>query len=128
MIKKSQLLDKFREFEATVVGETGQRIGTLHTDNGTEFVNQDFARYLENRQMNHETSAPYTPQQNGIAQKVNRTLVEKARALMSHAGFAKSYWAEAVATAAHLKNRTPARSPIGDIRNDMSAVSVSLGA
>ena len=115
MTRKSEVLDKFREFEATVVGETGQRIGTLRTDNGTEFVNQDFARYLQNRQINHETSAPYTPQQNGIAERVNRTLVEKARALMLHAGLAKSYWAEAVATAAYMKNRTPTRSLVGDI-------------
>ena len=115
MTRKSEVLDKFREFEATVVGETGQKIGTLKTDNGTEYMNQDFAKHLESRQINHETSAPYTPQQNGIAERVNRTLVEKARALISHAGLAKSYWAEAVATAAYLKNRTPTRSLKGDI-------------
>ena len=78
-------------------------------------MNQDFAKHLESHQINHETSAPYTPQHNGIAESVNRTLVEKARALMSHAGLAKSYWAEAVATAAYLKNRTPTRSLEGDI-------------
>jgi len=115
MTQKSQVIDKFREFEATVVGETGQRIGTLRTDNGTEYVNQDFTRYLQSRQINHETSTPYTPQQNGLAERVNRTLIEKARALISHAGLAKSYWAEAVSTAAYLKNRTPTRSLKGDI-------------
>ena len=115
MTKKSEVLDKFREFEATVVGETGQRIGTLRTDNGMEYVNRDFTRYLRSRQINHETSTPYTPQQNGLAERVNRTLIEKARALISHAGLAKSYWAEAVSTAAYLKNRTPTRSLEGDI-------------
>ena len=65
MARKWEVPDKFCEFKVTVVGETGQRIGTLRTDNGTEFVNQDFARYLQNRQINHETSALYTPQQNG---------------------------------------------------------------
>lgn len=115
MTRKSETLDKFREFEATVVGETGQRIGTLRSDNGTEYVNKEFTRHLESRQINHETSSPYTPQQNGLAERVNRTLVEKARALMSHAGLAKSYWAEAVSTAAYLKNRTPTRSLKGDI-------------
>ena len=92
MIRKSEVLDKFREFEATVVGESEQRIGTLRTDNGTEFVNQDFTRYLESQQINHETSAPYTPQQTRISERVNRTLFEKARVLMSHAALAKWYW------------------------------------
>ena len=117
MTKKSDVLEflKFCEFEATVFGETGQRIGTLKTDNGTEYVSQDFAKHLESHQINHETSAPYTLQQNGIPERVNRTLFEKARALMSHAGLAKSYWTEAVATAAYLKNRTPTRSLERDI-------------
>ena len=60
--KKSEVLGKFREFEATIVCETGERIGTLKTDNGTEYVNQDFAKHLESHQNNHETAAPYTPQ------------------------------------------------------------------
>ena len=46
MTKKSEVLEKFRELEATVVGETGQGIGTLKMDNGTEYVNQDFAKHL----------------------------------------------------------------------------------
>ena len=98
--RKSEVLDKFRESQANAVGESGQKIGTLCTDNGTEFVKLDFARYLESWQINHETSAPYTPQQNRIVERVSHSLVEKARALMSHAGLAKPYWAGAVSTAA----------------------------
>ena len=51
-------------------------------------MKQDLASYLENRQINHETYTPYTPQQNGIAERMNHTLIEKARALMSHVGLA----------------------------------------
>ncbi len=112
MAQKSEALDRFKEFEADVVGETGKRIGlpVLRTDNGTEYVNQEFRKYLVSRQITHEMSVLYTPQQNGIAERVNRTLLEKARAMLAHADLPKNYWAEAIKTAAYLKNRTPTRS------------------
>ena len=53
---------------------------------------------------------PYTPKLNGVAERMNRTLVESARCMMEHAGLTKSYWGEAVMTANFLRNRCPARS------------------
>ena len=58
MTKKSEVQEKFRDFEATVVGETDQRIGTQKTNNGTKYVNQDFVKHLESHQINHETVSP----------------------------------------------------------------------
>jgi transposase InsO family protein len=55
----------------------------------------------------HQTTVPYTPQQNGVVERVNRTAVEKARSMLLDAGLSKKYWAEAVNTAIYLKNRSP---------------------
>ena len=71
------VLDKVREFEASVVGEAGQRIETVPTDNVAEYVNQDFPKYLESRQINHETSVPFTPQHNELAERVTAPLSRK---------------------------------------------------
>ena len=50
---------------------------------------------------------PYSPEQNGITERMNRTLVESARAMIAHAGLPNSYCTEAIATAAYIRNRTP---------------------
>ena len=110
---KSEVLQKFQEFEATAVGDSGERIGTLRTDNGGEYLFDEFAAYLISRQIRHQTSTPHCPDQNGVSERVNRTIVEKARAMLFHAGLDKRYWAESMQTAAYLKNRVPTR-PLGD--------------
>ena len=107
MKHKSEALEKFKEFEATAVGDCGETIGTFRTDNGTEYISQAFKEYLKSRQIRHQTSAPYTPEQNGVAERVNRTLLDKARVMIAHAGIQKTFWAEAISTAAYIKNRTP---------------------
>ncbi|XP_046977607.1 uncharacterized protein LOC124543428 [Vanessa cardui] len=57
----------------------------------------------------HQTSTPYTPEQNGVAERMNRTLVERAKCMLFEAKLQKSFWAEAVATAAYIINRSPSR-------------------
>lgn len=78
----------------------------LRIDNGTEYCNAEFQQYLATEGINHETSAPYKPEQNGLAERTNRTLVEKARCIMAHARFYIQYWAEVVNTAVYLKNKS----------------------
>ncbi|GBP46785.1 Retrovirus-related Pol polyprotein from transposon TNT 1-94 [Eumeta japonica] len=66
-----------------------------------------------NRQGHHfhvKTSTPYTPQQNGLSERMNRTLLEKARCMLINANLQKSLWAEAIRTAAYITNRTPTRA------------------
>ncbi|GBP08162.1 Retrovirus-related Pol polyprotein from transposon TNT 1-94 [Eumeta japonica] len=57
-----------------------------------------------------KTSTPYTPQQNGLSERMNRTLLEKARCMLINANLQKSLWAEAIRTAAYITNRTPTRA------------------
>ena len=107
---KSEVFNKFKEFESTTTNEYGCSIGTLRTDNGGEYLSKEFDSYLQSKGINHELSAPYSPAQNGVAERFNRTLMESARTMMAQAELPECYWAEAVATAAYLRNRVPTRS------------------
>lgn len=107
---KSEVFNKFKEFESRVSSECESSIATLRSDNGGEYLSEEFESYLTSKGIHHELSAPYSPSQNGVAERINRTLMESARSMMSQAGIPESYWAEAVATAAYLRNRSPSRT------------------
>ena len=102
MNSKAEVFEKFREFEAIITNESGQQIGTLRTDNGGEYLSKEFEAYLSSKGIKHELTIAYSPEQNGVAERMNRTLMESARAMMSHANLPNQYWAEAVATAVYL--------------------------
>jgi hypothetical protein len=106
MKRKSEVLEKFKEFEAGVTNESGKKIGTLRTDNGGEYVSNAFTNYLKSKGIHHELTIAHTPEQNGVAERMNRTLLESARAMIAHAELPNHYWAEAVAAAAYVCNRT----------------------
>ena len=107
---KSEAFKKFKEFESTTTNECDCSIGTLRTDNGGEYLSKEFDSYLQSKGINHELSAPYSPAQNGVAERLNQTLMEPAHTMMAQAELPECYWAEAVATAAYLRNRVPTRS------------------
>ncbi|UYV60728.1 hypothetical protein LAZ67_1002045 [Cordylochernes scorpioides] len=102
---KSDVLEKFKEFVKRVRTETGNKIKRFRTDNGTEFLNKNFSDYLKSLGIVHELTAPYTPEQNGISQRDNRTIVESARCLLHGRKMPLELWAEAVNTAVYLLNR-----------------------
>ena len=104
---KYEVFEKFKEFETAITTSSGQRIRRLRTDNGGEYVSKEFENYLKSREIFHEFTVPHSPEQNGVAERMNRTLVESARSMLSHAGLSKSFWAEAIATAAYIRNRMP---------------------
>ena len=68
-------------------------------------MSHEFEAYLDMRGIKHETSVSHSPQQNGIAEHMSRTLLEPARAMVYHAGLSKALWAEAINTAAYIRNR-----------------------
>lgn len=103
---KSEVYENFVEFKQLVENETGKKIKTLRSDNGTEFVNNKMNSYLKSNGIRHELTVPYTPEQNGVAERYNRTIIEKSRCLLHDAGLTKSYWAEAVNMAVYLINRS----------------------
>ncbi|XP_073128980.1 uncharacterized protein [Henckelia pumila] len=77
----------------------------IRTDHGKEFENSLFEQFCEKEGISHEYSAPKTPQQNGIAERKNRTLQEMARVMLSSKNIAKRFWVEALNTACHISNR-----------------------
>ena len=105
--KKSEVFDTFRKWKAMVENETGLKIKRVRSDNGREYRDNRFREFCANNGIKMDKTFPMTPQQNGVAERMNRTLNERARSMRIHAGLPKMFWAEAVNTAAYLINRGP---------------------
>ena len=86
---------------------TGLQIKFFRSDRGGEFMSDEFTQFLEEHGITRETSAPRTPQQNGVAERMNQTLLGGARAMVQHAGMTKGFWAKAIGVATHIINRAP---------------------
>ena len=110
---KDQVFDCFLTWKALVEKQCKRKLRTLRTDNGGEYTSSKFESYLKDEGIRHERTVPKTPQQNGVAERLNRTLVESARSMLLDANLTKRYWAEAVSTAVYLKNRCPTRAVQG---------------
>ncbi|KAI0496428.1 hypothetical protein KFK09_022744 [Dendrobium nobile] len=85
---------------------------TIHSDHGGEFENKRFRDFYEDKGISHNFSAPRTPQQNGVAERKNRTLVEATRAMLAEYSLPKYFWAEAVNTACYVLNRVNVRAKL----------------
>jgi transposase InsO family protein len=100
---KDQVFSKFKELKAAAELETGRRIKTLRTDNGREYVNANFTKFLSECGIKDQLTIVYTPEQNGVAERFNRTVCEKARAVMIDSQCSTQLWAEAVNTARYIR-------------------------
>lgn len=85
-------------------------IQTLRTDNGTEYFNTTMGDFLQSHGIIHQSSCVDSPQQNGIAERKNRHLLEVARALMFTSNMPKMFWGDAILTSTFLINRMPSRT------------------
>lgn len=101
------MFEHFKEWQAEVENFAGRRVKTLRTDNGGEFTSNRFQAHLKTCGIRHELTIPKTPEQNGVAERLNRTLVETTRAMLLDAKLPHQFWAEAVSTATYLRNRSP---------------------
>lgn len=110
MKSKSECLSKFKEYKNEAENYTKRKIQNLQSDNGTEYINHEFDNYLKENGIKRRLSAPYTPEQNGLAERKNRTLLDKARCMLIDARMPERFWAEAVYTANYLANRSPCSS------------------
>ncbi|GJZ44610.1 putative ribonuclease H-like domain-containing protein [Tanacetum coccineum] len=86
-----------------------ETVRRIRTDNGTEFVNQTLREYYEKADISHETSVARSPQQNGVVERRNRTLIEAACTMLIYAKAPLFLWAEVVATACYTQNRSMIR-------------------
>ncbi|CAJ2674023.1 unnamed protein product [Trifolium pratense] len=104
---KSDTFEKFKEWHTLIENQTGSKLKLLRTDNGLEFVSEQFNEFCRKLGIKRHKTVAYTPQQNGLAERMNRTLLERVRCMLLGAGLPKSFWGEAVNTAAYLINRCP---------------------
>ena len=87
--------------------QTGNAVKAVRSDRGTEFLNAELQNFLVENGIQQQTSAPYTPQQNGNAERYNRTILEKVRAVLLDCGLDKCFWNFAVEYCAFVRNRLP---------------------
>ncbi|CAH9120171.1 unnamed protein product [Cuscuta epithymum] len=107
MKERFELFHIFQTFCAEIQTQFGHSIKILRSDNAKEFFGASFNQFMTSRGMLHQSSCVHTPQQNGVAERKNRHLVDTARTLLLHSHTPPQYWADAVLTACHLINRMP---------------------
>jgi hypothetical protein len=107
---KSEVFSCFQDYKATVEKIHNLPILRLRMDGGGEYSGDELFSFLRKEGIQAEPSAPYTPQQNGISERCNRTVMDPARSMLKHAGMPNSFWADAVKVAVYIKNRVPTRA------------------
>lgn len=108
--KKSDVFSKFLEFKSMVENQTDRKIKTLRTDNGGEYCSNKFSQFLKDSGIRHQLTVPKNPEQNGLSERLNRSLIETVRSMLNDSKLPVKFWAEALATACYLKNLSPARA------------------
>jgi transposase InsO family protein len=93
--------------------EIGNEVVCLRSDNGGEYVGKEFETWLLENGIRHETTVSYTPEQNGVSERLNRTVLESARSMLHFSSFPLELWAEASNCAVYLLNRVATRSVEG---------------
>ena len=104
---KSEVLSMFVEYVTMMGNETDLRVRAIRTDNGGEYTSQYFKTFCADKGIAHQLTNPNTPEQNGVSERLNRTLIESARSMLIHAKMRLKFWAEAVNTAVYLHSRSP---------------------
>ncbi|GJY65031.1 retrovirus-related pol polyprotein from transposon TNT 1-94 [Tanacetum coccineum] len=105
--EKSEVFAMFKVFKACVEKETGESITCLRTDRGGEFNSSEFTEYCKVQGIRRQLTAAYTPQQNGVAERKNRTIMNMVRSMLTEKQVPKVFWPEAVRWSVHILNRCP---------------------
>ena len=110
MRRKSETFEKFKEFRVEVENQLGKCIKAIRSDRGSEYLLGDFKDYLTQNGIVSQLTAPGTPQQNDVAEKRNRTLLEMVRSMISYSTLPVSFWGYALKAAMHILNLVPSKS------------------
>lgn len=103
---KAQAFGKFKEWLQLVENETGKTVKKFRTDGGGEFTSNEFEDFCKSKGIKRQLTTPHTPQQNGVVERRNRTVMEMARCMLKGKGLPNQFWAEAVNTAVYILNRS----------------------
>ncbi|GJX23323.1 retrotransposon protein, putative, ty1-copia subclass [Tanacetum coccineum] len=104
---KHEAFGKFKEWKQLVENQTRRTVKKLRTDNGIAFCNREFEQLCTESGIARHLTVAGTPHQNGLAERMNRTLMDTIRCLLIQSGLPKTFWAEATCTTAYLINRSP---------------------
>ena len=104
---KSEVTDHFKVFLKMVEKQSNKKLKIMRTDNGGEYVNRHLMEFLQDNGIQHQTTIPGTPQQNGAAERLNRTLLDKVRSMLLGSGLPQRLWGEAMYTANYVRTRSP---------------------
>jgi transposase InsO family protein len=110
---KDEALPKYKAWVTAAEAEhsaAGHKVLAVRSDNGGEFISGEFDTLLKERGSHRERSAAYTPEQNGVAERLNRTLLNSVRAMLHDSQLDGTFWDEALLTAAYIHNRVPTRA------------------
>ena len=107
---KSETFDRFKEFKAEAEKQLDRSIKSLRSDRGGEYLSSEFIEYLAQTGITSQLAAPRTPQQNGVAERRNMTLLEMISSMMSYSDLHISLWGYALETATYLLNLVPSKS------------------
>jgi transposase InsO family protein len=116
LARKWQAFDSFKQYKALAETQhcaAGLRITQVRSDNGGEFVSNDFTQYLQASGIQRQLTAPYTSQQNGVAERAIRTINDAARTTLLASGLPSSFMFDAIAHAVYVRNRLPAAAQAG---------------
>ena len=102
-----QVFQYFIQFHAMVRRETRRKLKCLRSDNESEYTSREFETYCTKNGIKHEKTIPGTPQHNGVAKRMDRTIIERVRCIPKIAKLSKAFWGEATQTAYYLINRSP---------------------
>lgn len=108
--EKSEAFDRFKKFKEYVEKQTGSAIKTFRTDRGGEFNSTDFKTFCEENGISRHLTAPYTPQQNGVVERRNRTLMEMTRSILKGMKIPNILWGEAVRHSTYIINRVATKA------------------
>ncbi|SGY11774.1 BQ5605_C011g06268 [Microbotryum silenes-dioicae] len=107
MSHKSDTFAAFKSWLAKVERSSSRKLLAVRSDNGGEFLSNEFSSFLEEQGITRQLSIPDTPQQNGVAERANRSITEGVRSMLHQSGLSHALWAEALATYVYVKNRSP---------------------
>jgi hypothetical protein len=113
LMTKDQAATTIKRFKAGAEVETWHKLCLLRTDRGDEFTVATFAEYCADEGIGRQLTAPYSPQQNGVVERRNQTIVSTTQSMLKAMGVPARFWGEAVSTAVYLLNRSPTKSVDG---------------
>jgi transposase InsO family protein len=103
---KYETFDTFSKWEVMIDKQTEKKVKLLRTDNGMEFCSNEFNDYCSDEAIVRHQTILYTTQQNGVAERMNRTIISKARCMLSNVGMRRRFWAKAASTACYSIKRS----------------------